>query len=119
MHELSLCQSIADIAVRHARGRAVRVIHMQIGQLRQIVPATLVYCWELVSADTPLAGSRIEVDSVPVRLRCRACEHTGELGDPPVFACGSCGGSDLETVTGEEFMITSLELTDPGDRPEG
>jgi hypothetical protein len=27
-----------------------------------------------------------------------------------VFACGSCGGFDAEVVSGEEFLITSLEL---------
>jgi hydrogenase nickel incorporation protein HypA/HybF len=110
MHELSICGSIADIAARHAGGRAVKVINVRVGQLRQIVPDTLVYCWELVSAETPLAGSRISIESVPARIRCRACEHVTEVGAVPVFACGGCGGFDAEVVSGEEFLITSLEL---------
>lgn len=114
MHELSICSSIADIATRHAAGRTVVVINMRIGQLRQIVPGTLVYCWELVCADTPLAGSRISVDYVPARIRCRSCAQVTDLGEVPLFACGGCDGSDVEVVSGEEFLITSLELADEG-----
>jgi hydrogenase nickel incorporation protein HypA/HybF len=110
VHELSICGSIAGIASRHAKGRPVRTINVRIGQLRQIVPDTLVFCWELVSADTPLAGSRLAVESVPARLRCRACDTTADVGDLPVFICASCGATDTEIVAGEEFLITSLDL---------
>ncbi len=118
MHELSLCRSIADIAARHADGRTVSVISIRIGRLRQIVPDTLVYCWDLVSAGTALAGARLDVESVPARLRCRACDQVSDVGDLPVFACAGCGSADVEIVSGEEFLITSLELA-ADDLPEG
>jgi hydrogenase nickel incorporation protein HypA/HybF len=114
VHELSICSSIADIARRRADGRAISVINVRVGQLRQIVPETLVYCWSLVSEETTLAGSRIVVESVPARIRCRSCEQTADVGDLPVFACAGCGGIDVQVVAGEEFLITSLELADEG-----
>ena len=123
MHELSICSSIADIARRRADGRAVSVINVRVGQLRQIVPDTLVYCWGLLCEDTALAGSRIIVETVPARIRCRSCERTADVGDLPVFACAGCGGIDVEIVAGEEFLITSLELADAekgaGDAEKG
>lgn len=111
MHELSICASIADIVTRHAQERTVEVIRVRIGQLRQVVPETLVYCWTLVSEDTPLDGSRIEVESVPARLRCRGCGAEREVGPYPVFVCESCDSTKTEVIAGEEFLITSLELT--------
>jgi hydrogenase nickel incorporation protein HypA/HybF len=114
MHELSICGSIADIVIQHAAGRTVKVINVRAGQLRQILPDTLVYCWELVSADTPLAGSRISVEVVPARIRCRSCGHVTDVGAVPVFSCGGCGGCDVAVVSGEEFLITSLELQGEG-----
>ena len=122
MHELSLCGAIANIVTRHAAGRPVSVIHVQVGQLRQVVPDTLVFCWELVSEGTPLAGSRIDVEGVPARMRCRACGHVAEVGDLPVFACRDCGSIDAEVISGEEFMVTSLDLTaapDEAAAPDG
>ena len=112
MHELSICASIADIATRHAAGRPVSVINVRVGQLRQIVPDTLVYCWGLLCEETSLAGSRIIVETVPARIRCRSCQQTADVGDLPVFACAGCGGIDVEIVAGEEFLITSLELSE-------
>lgn len=110
MHELSICGSIADIVTRHAAGRAVKVINVRVGQLRQVVPDTLVYCWELVSEGTPLAGSRISVEFVPARIECRSCGQSTDIGAVPVFACSACGGFNADVVSGEEFLITSLEL---------
>ncbi len=114
MHELSICGSIADIVTRRAAGRPVKVINVRVGQLRQVVPDTLMYCWELVSADTPLAGSRISVEFVPARIKCRACGQFTDVGAVPVFACGGCGGFNADVVSGEEFLITSLELAEKG-----
>jgi hydrogenase nickel incorporation protein HypA/HybF len=114
VHELSLCGAIAQIVGRHAAGRPVSVINVRVGQLRQVVPDTLVYCWELVSEGTPLAGSRICVEAVPARMKCRACGREAEVGDLPVFACRACGRLDGEVTAGEEFLVTSLELAGSG-----
>jgi hydrogenase nickel incorporation protein HypA/HybF len=73
VHELSICGAIADIVSRRAGDRHVRVINVRVGQLRQVVPDTLAYCWELVSADTFLDGSRLAIERVPARLHCRGC----------------------------------------------
>jgi hydrogenase nickel incorporation protein HypA/HybF len=112
VHELSICGSIADIVQRSAGGRRVETINLQIGQLRQVVPETLVYCWSLVSADTPLDGSALNVDSVPVRIQCRSCGDTTEIGQLPILLCGTCGQAEVTLVSGEEFLITSLELAE-------
>ena len=109
MHELSVCGSIADIVTRHAAGRRVATIHLRIGQLRQIVPDTLAYCWSLASADTELSGSALDVESVLVRVECRACGQTCEI-DYPALRCDACDGVDVHVVAGEEFLVTSLDL---------
>lgn len=112
MHELSICGSIASIVTKRAGDRRVGTIHLQVGQLRQIVPDTLVYCWSLVSADTELDGAELAIEKIPARITCHTCGATIEVGELPVFVCTDCGGVDVEVVSGEEFMITSLELAE-------
>lgn len=112
MHELSMCGAIYEIADRAAAGRPVSVIHLRVGQLRQIVPDTLTYCWTLVSDQTELAGSRLEVDSVPVTFRCLDCDSTTTLAGQLLLLCPKCGGAQVRVTTGEEFMLTSLELAE-------
>ena len=114
MHELSICRSIADIVERHAAGRAVTDVRVQVGHFRQVVPATLEYCWELTVADGPLAGSRLDVDHVPARMRCRACETVTEL-TLPVLRCPRCDGVDTELLSGEELTVTSIDVADATD----
>ncbi|MFN8195215.1 MAG: hydrogenase maturation nickel metallochaperone HypA [Nocardioidaceae bacterium] len=110
MHELSLCSSIAGIVERGREGRTVTTVHLQVGQLRQVVPETLCFCWGVVTEDTPLAGSVLEIDHIPVVLDCRACGATTTVAEVLVLTCGDCGSGDIAVVTGEELMVTALDV---------
>lgn len=112
MHELSLCGSIYQHVERAAAGRPVAVINLQIGQLRQVVPDTLRYCWTMVCDQTELSGSTLEIDSVPVTLRCSKCDSNTTLTDHLLLLCGECGATDVHVTTGEEFLLTSLQLAE-------
>lgn len=110
MHELSLCRSIYRIVEGAAGGRPVEVIHVQVGKLRQVVPDTLRYCWEMVSESTPLEGSVLAVESMPVVVSCRRCVRESSVTDRLIVLCQHCGEPDVEVVGGEEFLLTSLDL---------
>jgi hydrogenase nickel incorporation protein HypA/HybF len=112
VHELSICGSIAEIVTRRASGRPVDTIHIRVGQLRQVVPDTLVYCWNVASADTPLDGSRLELENIPARIRCRSCDAVSDLGEHPIMLCDTCDGADVEVISGQEFIVTALELAE-------
>lgn len=113
MHELSLCRSIGDIVERARQGRPVTTVHLQVGQLRQVVPETLAYCWGIVTDDTPLAGSELAIDHVPVVLDCRACGARTTVAHVLVLTCADCGSGDITLVSGEELLVTALDLADP------
>lgn len=113
MHELSICQSIIGIVEKHADGRGVRTVNVRIGTLRQIVPDTLVYCWSLVTEGSELEGAELNVERVQALLHCDTCGHEQTL-DVPILICESCSGQQVTLVSGDEFLITSLELEDAG-----
>lgn len=110
MHELSLCRSIHEIVDRAAAGRPVGTVHLQVGRFRQVVPDTLSYCWTMVSASSNLAGSTLAIDQVDIVLACRTCSAETSPGQELLLVCGTCGSGDVSMLTGEEFMITSLDL---------
>lgn len=110
MHELSLCRSIYGVVDRARSGRTVSAVHLQVGQLRQVVPETLVYCWGMVTAESGLEGAVLDVDHVPVVLDCRGCGARTEVAHALVLTCSGCGGGDIALHTGEEFMVTSIDL---------
>ena len=109
MHELSLCHAIAGIVDEHAAGRPVERVQVRIGAFRQVVPETLVFCWDLVTDGTALAACTLEVDAVPAAVDCARCGAHSVL-ELPVLRCASCDSPEVTLVSGEEFLVTSLEL---------
>ena len=84
---------------------------LDIGHLRQVVPATLAASWEIVTADTALDGSVLTINHIPAVIECRSCGASTTI-TAPVFLC-ACGSTDTELVAGRELMVTSLELAVP------
>jgi hydrogenase nickel incorporation protein HypA/HybF len=108
VHELSICTALASIVEQHAEGRPVACVHLDVGYLRQVVPETLCYSWEVVVTGTALEGSVLDVNHVPAVISCRACGERTML-TAPVFRC-SCGSTLVDVVAGDELVVTSLDL---------
>lgn len=109
MHELSIAESIVQIASRQADGRRVTKVQMKVGHLRQVVPSALAFSFELVAEGTPVEGAELEMEEVPAVGMCCECEVESHLGSFPL-QCRACGGFDLEVTAGEELLVESLEL---------
>ena len=92
MHELSLSGAIVNTVVKHAQERAVSVVNLRVGALRQVVPDTLDFYFGFVAKGTVCEGARLEQELVPARLACTSCEREWEL-DLPIFLCAECGGA--------------------------
>ncbi len=78
MHELSIAMSIVEIASDEARrlGDArVEVVHLTLGELSGVVKDSLLFAWDLACEESPVAGSRLEIEEVPgADLRLTALE---------------------------------------------
>ena len=109
MHELSIAESVVQIASRHANGRRVTRVWLKVGHLRQVVPSALAFGCDLVAEGTPVEGAELEMENVPATGVCRDCGTESRLQTFPL-QCGACGGFDLELLTGEELFVESLEL---------
>jgi hydrogenase nickel incorporation protein HypA/HybF len=108
VHELSICTSLAAIVEQHAEGRRVERVHLDVGHLRQVVPDTLAYSWDVVVTDSPLAGSVLVINHIPAVLHCRDCDGRTTI-DVAVFRC-SCGSTAVDVVAGNELLVTTLDL---------
>lgn len=112
MHELSLCHSIYGIAERAAEGRTIERVRLDIGELRQVVPETLEYCWGIVTEQTPLAGSSLLVTRIPAVVACEDCGAHTRMRGVPTMRCGECEGIRVRVLSGEEFLLRSLDVKD-------
>jgi hydrogenase nickel incorporation protein HypA/HybF len=108
--ELAIAQAIVDTVTRHGDHRPVTRVDVRIGHFRQVVPDSLQFSWELLTADTALAGCELVIDHVPAVVTCAVCGGATTL-DAPILVCGSCESSDVTLVSGEEFLIASIDRT--------
>ncbi len=111
MHELSICNAIASTAAKHAEGRTVSQVTVQIGHLRQVVPDTLQFSWEVVSSTTDLKDAELVIEQVPAVVECLACGAHTTL-DMPILACDACGGFEVKLLSGEELLVVSIDLVE-------
>ena len=111
MHELSLCQAIAGVVKPHAAGRRVDVVRLQLGALRQVVPDTLLFCWTLVREHEDMPDAELELELVAAAVRCRSCGEQSEIESRFSVACPQCQSADVDVVAGEEFLVTSVDVS--------
>ena len=107
MHELSVSSAVLDTVLKHAAGRRVTVVSLRLGHLRQVVPDSLAFYWEVVSRETLCEGARLEQVLVPARLRCDGCAREWDPEDA-LFRC-TCGAPG-EVVAGNELEVESIEV---------
>lgn len=111
MHELSLCQAIAGVVKPHAQGRHVRVVRVQIGALRQVVPESLSFCWTLVRDYEDMPDAELELELVTAEVACRSCARRSTITSLWSLLCPHCDSTDVEVVRGDEFQVTSLDIS--------
>lgn len=129
MHELSIASAIQDTAIRHADGRKVTGVQLRLGRLRQVVPGSLSFYFEIVGKETLTEDARLDIELVEARLRCAGCgadwdpapspaESEDELIYAPQFRCPECAAGGGEVVSGEELEVESIEV-EQGAAPAG
>lgn len=116
MHELSVTESILEIALRHsdeAGSEVITDLFLVIGELSTIVDESVQFYWDIITEGTSAAGSRLHFQRIPGRLSCRACGYTySPRQDLP---CPACGSIDIDVLAGEEFYLEAIEIAQAGE----
>jgi len=111
MHELSLCEAIAGLVKTHAGDRHVDVVRVRIGALRQVVPESLSFCWTLVRDSEDMPDAELELECVAAEVKCRSCGSQSEITSAWSVWCPQCDSPDVEVLHGNEFLVTSLDVS--------
>ena len=112
MHELSICQALMEEVARLAREqRARRIVSVtvRIGPLSGVEPALLQSAFPLASAGTLAADSRLILERADLRVQCLDCGAQSQARSSSLV-CGSCGNWRVRVVSGEELLLTRVEL---------
>jgi hydrogenase nickel incorporation protein HypA/HybF len=111
MHELSLCEAIVGVVRPYADGRHVDVVRVRIGALRQVVPESLSFCWTLLRDHEDMPDAELELEFVTAEVHCRSCRNESSITSHWSLLCPHCGSADVEVLRGDEFLVTSLDVS--------
>jgi hydrogenase nickel incorporation protein HypA/HybF len=113
MHELSIAMSMIEMAAEEAARRGgvqVSAIHLKLGPLSGVVREALLFSYEVACEGTPLEGSRLVIEDVPVVVFCPACSEEQTLASVQRFFCPACGTPTSQVVRGKELEVVALEI---------
>ena len=131
MHELSLSSAIVDTALRHCEGRRVTRVDVRVGSLRQVVPDSLAFYFEIVARDTLCDGADLELEQIAACLRCEDCGIEWDPAPPPLathepFGRRPAAGAVVplsrvrrrrqsRSCRGDELEVESIEVAEAGE----
>src|ERR1700686_3041666 len=120
MHELSIAMSIVELAqeeLDRRRGGRIHAVHPKLGALSGVVKEALLSSYEMACEDTPLQGSRLVFEEVPVVIFCPSCRAQRPLSSLQLFCCPECGTPCSEIVQGKELEVVALEIQECAPNP--
>jgi hydrogenase nickel incorporation protein HypA/HybF len=115
MHELSIAMSLVEVAVEELErqgGGRIETVHVKVGTLSGVVKEALLSAYELACEQSPLAGSRLLIQDVPIEVFCPHCRCGREVESMQDIRCWVCGTRSAQVVRGRELELVALEITD-------
>src|SRR5271169_107249 len=113
MHELSIAMSIVEMAQEEAERRGgvqVTAVHLQLGLLTGVVKEALLSSYEMACIATPLEGSQLLIEEIPVEAYCPRCAAARPIRSIQWFCCPECGTPTSEVLRGKEMEVVALEI---------
>jgi len=114
VHELSIAMSIVELAQEEAERRGgfqVSAIHLRLGPLSGVVKDALLSAYELACEGTPLAGSRLQIEDVPIIVYCPRCADRRPLASAHADFGGASGQGVGSQRAGDSGMNTEPRPT--------
>lgn len=122
MHELSIAMNIVRTACEQQNSlpenQIITRIYLKMGKFTAVDLETLRFCFGLLAKGTELAGAVLEIEELPVVIRCPDCGAVNTL-DIPHFTCPACKGAKVDLAGGREMFIDSFEVEESFKIPDG
>jgi len=120
MHELSIAYNIVEIAAGAAREAGVErvgAVFLRLGAMAGVEKEPLRFGYGIAVEGTPLAGSRLEIEDVPLTIFCELCGAERILDTIQDLRCPVCGTPSMDIRSGKEVEIAYLEVDDESANP--
>ena len=112
MHELSIAQSIVDLAEEVATkegANAIQSIDLEVGTLSGVILEALEFALEISIKNTKLEDAKINYWKKIGKANCYECNFQFETNDLMAF-CPKCKQANFKITDGKQLRIKSLTV---------
>jgi len=123
MHEFSVMTQIVDSVLEEAKKRGARKVEnveLEIGEFTMLGHEQMKFAYEVLSKDTILQGSNLEVRTIKGRIKCDSCGYEGDVKisedtphrSVPLLECPKCH-SAARIIEGRECVVRNIRMVVP------
>ena len=109
MHELSVTQTILNVALEHADTREVKHVNLLIGEFSDEREESIRFYWNELAKGTSAQDAQLHFQRVDAEMKCLACELIFHP-DNEIFACPTCGSLRLKLLSGGDVRLESIDV---------
>ena len=109
MHEMSYVTKIVAMAMDSAKDSKIKSIHVLVGKTSGVLPYYLNKYYTKVVEGTPLDGTELICEEVPVKALCGK-EYFPDKSNR--YLCPNCGGKKAKIIEGKDIVIKSITVED-------
>ena len=113
MHEVSIIQSMLDIAFDKAQSQGAIQIHrlrLKVGSVSGVVPEALQFAFDSCTEGTIASNAKLEIEWINAVCYCPQC-HVEFTPHDWVYICPRCDRLTHEICQGRELQLVSLEVS--------
>jgi len=113
MHELSITEQIADIAIKHGeKNNASKItdLYLVIGELSTVIDDSVQFYWDMITENTICEGAKLHFKRIPAIFRCGDCKKEYSLVRGELRPCPYCESSQMDIIQGKEFHLDSINI---------
>ncbi len=124
MHAFSIMSSVvqallSEIEKLEKEGKKIEKVNevlLEIGELTFLGSEQLEFCYNVLTEENALKGSKLVIQTVRAEVQCNTCDYRGKIEyfrefhlETPVLQCPECKNI-VEIIKGRECAVRSMNL---------
>ncbi|RMG68861.1 MAG: hydrogenase maturation nickel metallochaperone HypA [Nitrospirae bacterium] len=113
MHEVSIAQSLLDIAISECEKAGysrINSISVVVGEASGVQVDSLKFAFDVIKKDTPADEAELLIDISPLTGVCLECKSRFQPTERPVYECPMCKCRRLKIISGNELDIVEIDV---------
>jgi len=119
MHERQFTQKIVDailVELDKYADKKPRSVRVKVGEAYHLVPESVKMHFEILTKDTPLEGTSLELVEEAMEVTCSVCGKTGIAEDHHLLVCPFCYSTQVKAISGNRIIVESVVLENENSR---